>query len=94
MKNFTTTTTVQRATVTRPPRINNKVNATNNHCSRNCRDHSLSLLLGEGFEQASKDWEYAPKQTGEKSGNQVKILEQFLFWKNSFRGKSPWRYGI
>ncbi|KAI4585746.1 hypothetical protein MJG53_005980 [Ovis ammon polii x Ovis aries] len=37
--------------------------------------------------QASKDWEYAPKQTGEKSGSQSEILEQFLFWKNSFRGK-------
>lgn len=47
----------------------------------------MSLLLGEGFEQASKDWEYAPKQTGEKSGSQSEILEQFLFWKNSFRGK-------
>ncbi|KAI4543028.1 hypothetical protein MG293_007154 [Ovis ammon polii] len=39
--------------------------------------------------QASKDWEYAPKQTGEKSGSQSEILEQFLFWKNSFGEKSP-----
>ena len=52
------------------------------------RDHSLSLLLGKEFEQASKDWEDAPKQTGEKGGGQSEILEQFLFWKNSFWGKS------